>query len=206
MYWGKSCCPDMNFFKLPKVESKRMQRPIWMPTNWRICTETGSEAVCGNYLIWSISIKMHATKEHDLPVEKWIDKQAFQRIFFQLVRRSDYFCSFFFMSIFFMNTARMLLPENHSHVCHFTGKWFQSKWYLQNINNQVFRGLFSYFFRCKHYSLKPDKMKKSPHFLWAVSLIYSASAFAQIGGIEDSVSDISDTIRAIFQSFWEAFS
>lgn len=41
-------------------------------------------------------------------------------------------------------------------------------------------------------------MKKSPHFLWAVSLIYSASAFAQIGGIEDSVSDISDTIRAIF--------
>ncbi|MEO2127099.1 MAG: hypothetical protein ABGW91_02960 [Christiangramia sp.] len=41
-------------------------------------------------------------------------------------------------------------------------------------------------------------MKKSPHFFWAVSLIYSASAFAQIGGIEDSVSDISDTIRAIF--------
>ena len=40
-------------------------------------------------------------------------------------------------------------------------------------------------------------MKKSIYFLLA-SLFTSASSFAQIGGIEDSVNDVSDTIRTIF--------
>ncbi|MDO1501683.1 hypothetical protein Q2T40_16225 [Winogradskyella maritima] len=40
-------------------------------------------------------------------------------------------------------------------------------------------------------------MKKSMSMLIALLLI-SAPAFAQIGGIEDSVNDVSDTIRAIF--------
>jgi len=40
-------------------------------------------------------------------------------------------------------------------------------------------------------------MKKSI-FVLLVFLLTSASVFAQIGGIEDSVNDVSDTIRAIF--------
>lgn len=40
-------------------------------------------------------------------------------------------------------------------------------------------------------------MKKSIFTLIGLLLI-SAPAFAQIGGIEDSVNDVSDTIRAIF--------
>jgi len=40
-------------------------------------------------------------------------------------------------------------------------------------------------------------MKKSI-FVLLVFLLTSASSFAQIGGIEDSVNDVSDTIRAIF--------
>jgi hypothetical protein len=40
-------------------------------------------------------------------------------------------------------------------------------------------------------------MKKSIFVLLAF-LLTSASSFAQIGGIEDSVNDVSDTIRAIF--------
>jgi len=40
-------------------------------------------------------------------------------------------------------------------------------------------------------------MKKSL-FLTALLLLISNSIFAQIGGIEDSVNDVSDTIRAIF--------
>ncbi|WP_299225675.1 hypothetical protein [uncultured Psychroserpens sp.] len=40
-------------------------------------------------------------------------------------------------------------------------------------------------------------MKKSIFILLAF-LMTSASSFAQIGGIEDSVNDVSDTIRAIF--------
>ena len=40
-------------------------------------------------------------------------------------------------------------------------------------------------------------MKKS-FFVLLVSLLTSASSFAQIGGIEDSVNDVSDTIRTIF--------
>ncbi|MDB2462979.1 hypothetical protein N9W61_02625 [Algibacter sp.] len=40
-------------------------------------------------------------------------------------------------------------------------------------------------------------MKKSI-FVLLVFLISSASSFAQIGGIEDSVNDVSDTIRTIF--------
>ena len=40
-------------------------------------------------------------------------------------------------------------------------------------------------------------MKKSILMLIAMLLV-SASNFAQIGGIEDSVNDVSDTIRAIF--------
>jgi hypothetical protein len=40
-------------------------------------------------------------------------------------------------------------------------------------------------------------MKKSL-FILLVFLMTSASSFAQIGGIEDSVNDVSDTIRAIF--------
>ncbi|MDT0293546.1 hypothetical protein ACFQ3R_13220 [Mesonia ostreae] len=40
-------------------------------------------------------------------------------------------------------------------------------------------------------------MKKSLLLLLALSLV-SAPAFAQLGGIEDSVNDIGDTIRAIF--------
>ena len=40
-------------------------------------------------------------------------------------------------------------------------------------------------------------MKKSTFVLLAF-LIISVSSFAQIGGIEDSVNDVSDTIRAIF--------
>ena len=40
-------------------------------------------------------------------------------------------------------------------------------------------------------------MKKSI-FVLLVFLLISASSFAQIGGIEDSVNDVSDTIRAIF--------
>jgi hypothetical protein len=40
-------------------------------------------------------------------------------------------------------------------------------------------------------------MKKSI-FVLLVFLLTSASSFAQIGGIEDSVNDVSDTIRTIF--------
>ncbi len=40
-------------------------------------------------------------------------------------------------------------------------------------------------------------MKKTFSLLWA-SLLLSLPTFAQVGGIEDSVNDISDTIRAIF--------
>ena len=40
-------------------------------------------------------------------------------------------------------------------------------------------------------------MKKSI-FVLLVLLLTSASNFAQIGGIEDSVNDVSDTIRTIF--------
>jgi hypothetical protein len=40
-------------------------------------------------------------------------------------------------------------------------------------------------------------MKKSILFL-LVLLMVSTSSFAQIGGIEDSVNDVSDTIRSIF--------
>jgi amino acid transporter len=40
-------------------------------------------------------------------------------------------------------------------------------------------------------------MKKSIFMLLAMLLI-SISSFAQIGGIEDSVNDVSDTIRSIF--------
>ena len=40
-------------------------------------------------------------------------------------------------------------------------------------------------------------MKKSI-FVLLVFLMTSASSFAQIGGIEDSVNDVSDTIRTIF--------
>lgn len=35
-------------------------------------------------------------------------------------------------------------------------------------------------------------------FLTTILLFISKSIFAQIGGIEDSVNDVSDTIRAIF--------
>jgi len=40
-------------------------------------------------------------------------------------------------------------------------------------------------------------MKKSI-YVTALLLLVSTSIFAQIGGIEDSVNDVSDTIRAIF--------
>jgi heme/copper-type cytochrome/quinol oxidase subunit 3 len=40
-------------------------------------------------------------------------------------------------------------------------------------------------------------MKKS-FYLTTLLLLISNSIFAQIGGIEDSVNDVSDTIRAIF--------
>ncbi|MEX0360013.1 MAG: hypothetical protein AB3N10_03400 [Allomuricauda sp.] len=40
-------------------------------------------------------------------------------------------------------------------------------------------------------------MKKST-YLTALFLSMSSSIFAQIGGIEDSVNDVSDTIRTIF--------
>ncbi|MDO7136044.1 MULTISPECIES: hypothetical protein [Algibacter] len=40
-------------------------------------------------------------------------------------------------------------------------------------------------------------MKKSIFMLLAM-LLASISSFAQIGGIEDSVNDVSDTIRSIF--------
>lgn len=40
-------------------------------------------------------------------------------------------------------------------------------------------------------------MKKS-RYLTALFLSVSSSIFAQIGGIEDSVNDVSDTIRTIF--------
>lgn len=40
-------------------------------------------------------------------------------------------------------------------------------------------------------------MKKSI-FLLMVLVLISVPAFAQIGGIEDSVNDVSDTIRTIF--------
>ena len=40
-------------------------------------------------------------------------------------------------------------------------------------------------------------MKKSI-YLTLLLLLVSMSTFAQIGGIEDSVNDVSDTIRAIF--------
>lgn len=40
-------------------------------------------------------------------------------------------------------------------------------------------------------------MKKSNCFAALISL-FSTSLFAQIGGIEDSVNDVSDTIRTIF--------
>lgn len=40
-------------------------------------------------------------------------------------------------------------------------------------------------------------MKKSL-YVTILSLFVSSSTFAQIGGIEDSVNDVSDTIRTIF--------
>ncbi|GAA3657774.1 hypothetical protein [Flavivirga jejuensis] len=40
-------------------------------------------------------------------------------------------------------------------------------------------------------------MKKTIKITWGMLLI-SLPAFAQIGGIEDSVNDVSDTIRSIF--------
>lgn len=40
-------------------------------------------------------------------------------------------------------------------------------------------------------------MKKS-RYVTLLSLLVSSSIFAQIGGIEDSVNDVSDTIRTIF--------
>ncbi|MCB0749306.1 MAG: hypothetical protein KDC90_17725 [Ignavibacteriae bacterium] len=40
-------------------------------------------------------------------------------------------------------------------------------------------------------------MKKSI-FVFLTFLLTSVSSFAQIGGIEDSVNDVSDTIRTIF--------
>lgn len=40
-------------------------------------------------------------------------------------------------------------------------------------------------------------MKKSYYSIIALSLL-SSSLFAQIGGIENSVNDVSDTIRSIF--------
>jgi hypothetical protein len=40
-------------------------------------------------------------------------------------------------------------------------------------------------------------MKKST-YLTLLPLLVSTSIFAQIGGIEDSVNDVSDTIRTIF--------
>lgn len=40
-------------------------------------------------------------------------------------------------------------------------------------------------------------MRKTRNLSWAM-LLSSLPAFAQIGGIEDSVTDISDTIRSVF--------
>ncbi len=40
-------------------------------------------------------------------------------------------------------------------------------------------------------------MKKIRNLTWAM-LLASLPTFAQIGGIEDSVTDISDTIRSVF--------
>lgn len=40
-------------------------------------------------------------------------------------------------------------------------------------------------------------MKKSSYFTLILSLV-TIPLFAQIGGIEDSVNDVSDTIRAVF--------
>jgi len=39
---------------------------------------------------------------------------------------------------------------------------------------------------------------KKPHYLTSLLILISTSLFAQIGGIEDSVNDVSNTIRAIF--------
>ena len=46
-------------------------------------------------------------------------------------------------------------------------------------------------------NLNHSSMKKSI-FLTTLLLLISNSIFAQIGGIEDSVNDVSDTIRTIF--------
>jgi len=48
-----------------------------------------------------------------------------------------------------------------------------------------------------HISHKTDIMKKTMLSIWAM-LLTGMPTFAQIGGIEDSVNDISDTIRTIF--------
>lgn len=40
-------------------------------------------------------------------------------------------------------------------------------------------------------------MKKS-HYLFTALVLLSAQTFAQIGGIEESVNDVSNTIRVIF--------
>lgn len=48
-----------------------------------------------------------------------------------------------------------------------------------------------------HQNLNLSVMKKSIYLATFVSLL-STSLFAQIGGIEDSVNDVSDTIRIIF--------
>ena len=40
-------------------------------------------------------------------------------------------------------------------------------------------------------------MKKSFYFSF-LSLLISSPVFAQIGGIEDSVADMADTVRAVF--------
>ena len=75
-----------------------------------------------------------------------------------------------------------------SNIILFTINW------LSSIYIQIYV-IFRYQKQIKN--LNRSNMKKSIYLATFLSLL-STSIFAQIGGIEDSVNDVSDTIRTIF--------
>lgn len=70
----------------------------------------------------------------------------------------------------------------------FTNIWFSVIYKQIYVNFQ---------YRKQHKILNCYVMKKS-HYLASFLSLLSTSLFAQIGGIEDSVDDVSNTIRTIF--------
>ena len=82
-----------------------------------------------------------------------------------------------------------------------------SNWIQLNTNNILFTNIWlSIYYNQIYVNFQSRKriknqnfsvMKKSIYLATFLSLL-STSLFAQIGGIEDSVNDVSDTIRTIF--------